>query len=127
MSRNLGRVDCYFCGHDVELTEPPREVTEREVAPYWGDYKGMVVANAECPVCLALYLAWVGPPPGGRRTMEQQMSATHYDLSFRHSFNDEPSDRDLPRYRVALCWVRTGLFDDEKSAYVRLGIVKEDS
>jgi hypothetical protein len=126
MSRNLGRTDCYYCGHDVVLTEKPRPVTGDEVGVYWRDFQGMAVTNAECPACLALYLAWVSPPPGARRTMEQQTSATHYDLSFRHSFNDEPSDRDLPRYTVERCWVRTGLFSDEKSPYVHLGPVKED-
>ena len=129
MSRNLGRTDCYYCGHDVVLVEIPRPATSGEVGAYWNEFRnefqGMTVARAECPACLALYLAWVSPPPEGRRTLEQQTSATHYDLSFRHSFNDEPSDRDLPRYTVERCWVRTGLFSDDKSAYVRLGPVKE--
>jgi len=126
MSRNLGRTNCYYCGHDVVLVEEPRRATSRDVGSnFWAEFQGMTVASAECPACLALYLAWVSPPPEGRRTLEQQTSATHYDLSFRHSFNDEPSDRDLPRYTVERCWVRTGLFSDDKSAYVRLGPVKE--
>jgi hypothetical protein len=119
MSRNLGRTDCYYCQDDVVLVEAPRAVVEREVgAPYWDEYRGMTVANAECPSCLAQYLAWVTPAPAW----------THRDrgdLSFRHSFNDEPDERDLPRYEVELQRVRTGPFKGDRglSAYLRLGKV----
>jgi len=128
MSRNLGRTDCYYCHDDVVLVEAPRAVVERDVgAPYWDEYRGMTVADAECPSCLAQYLAWVTPAPSWSDYHRDRGDSTHFDLSFRHSFDDEPDERDLPRYEVELQRVRTGPFKGDRglAAYLRLGKVSK--
>ena len=115
MSRNFAHTNCKYCPGEVVLVEKPRALTSEEGGKY---YTGMLAANAECPACLAQYLAWCSPPPGsGWETRNNERG--FYDLSFRHSFNDEPSDRDLPRYKVERRLVRVGLF--EGNGYENLG------
>lgn len=128
MSRNIGQRDCYFCPSHVALVEPPRAITSEDCGPhYFKEYEGMQVANAECPACLAQYLAWVTGPAGSNwNSLPRDEGQTHVDLSFRHSFNDEPSDRDLPRYKVVSKLVRVGAFTEADSNYFRLGEVKND-
>jgi hypothetical protein len=113
MSRNLCRTDCYRCGEDVLLDEKPRPITRSEAFCYFDEYERMLVANATCPVCGARYLAWCddtsrlrGPRVPDRwagTSLGAHLAAprydpalTHFDLSFRSSFNDEPGDGDLP-------------------------------
>lgn len=86
MSRNLARTDCYFCGGHVVDVEEPREITAEDCGAYLETYAGMTVANAECRVCGAKYLAWV----------TTLFSWHGRDLSFRSTFNDEPGDADMP-------------------------------
>ncbi len=59
MSRNLNSTTCDQCGHDVELIEKPRPITVKDAGSYFKEYEGMLVANAECPMCMAKYLALV--------------------------------------------------------------------
>lgn len=108
MSRNLGETTCHYCDHDLVMTGEPR-LFDRG---YCEEYRSITVRDAECPVCLAQYLAWVHPGEGQRPTQPSRY-ATHYDLSFRSSFNDEPGVRDLPRYKVErrTVYVRTGPYD----------------
>jgi len=113
MSRNLGRTDCKYCPGEVVLVEEPRPLTPEQGGKY---HTGMLAANVECAACLAQYLAWCSSPPGSGRNVVLNDKG-FYDLSFRHSFNDEPSDRDLPRYEIGLA--RVGLF--QKDGYARLG------
>lgn len=87
----------------------------------------MLVANAECPLCLAQYLAWMRAPAGQSYSYgRDHEQGTPYDISFRHSFNDEPSDRDLPRYVIETQYVRARPYGigETYSAYLRLGPVK---
>ena len=118
MSRNLGRTNCYYCSSDVVLTGPPHRVTAADCGRYLDEYGGMIVAQAECPACLAQYLAWIRDIPY-RCNNEEPIN----DLSLRSSFNDEPNDRDLPRYEVRTQFVRVGPFLD--TANLRLGPVPE--
>ncbi len=103
MSRNLSRICCYYCGTIPILDERPRPITQAETGPYFGEYQGMLVANAYCPVCSAQYLAWVDGSARtaaygwGRNFPEKQTDYTHADLSFRSSFNDEPGEADKGR------------------------------
>ncbi len=122
MSRNLGETSCHFCDHPVVMTGEPRpfDYTSSE---WFEEFKTLTVRDAECPVCLAQYLAWVSQVA----TLPQPRlcNGTHFDLSFRHSFNDEPSDRDMPRYKVRtrVIYERIGPFDDH--VYLDLGEYKE--
>jgi len=115
MSRNLCRTDCKYCPGRVVLVEKPRVLTAAEGGEH---YTGMLVADAECTACLAQYLAWCSPPPNSQGSWHRN-EAGFCDLSFRHSFNDEPSDRDLPRYKIGLA--RVGLFED--SGYAEIGVL----
>lgn len=104
MSRNLLSTDCVHCEHDVELLEDPRPITEENAGHYFEEYKGMEVAEAECPACKAEYLAWITPPQAyrnGVRQRDAEHGKEHYDLSYRSGFNDEPNPQDLPKYNVA--------------------------
>lgn len=105
MSRNLCRTDCYFCQADVLLVEEPRPATEKDVFCYMDEYEGMLVANAECPECKAKYLAWVDERPRTSPLYHLHDrwptgEATHVDLSFRSTFDDEPGVEDLPMYEI---------------------------
>ena len=122
MSRNIGQRDCYFCPSKVVLVEEPRPVKQEDTGAYQSQYEGMIVANAECPACLAKYLAWVTGPAGSNwNSLPREEGQTHVDLSFRSTFNDEPGEEDLPRYKVELKLFRVGVFTD--SNYFRLGEV----
>jgi len=123
MSRNIGQRNCYFCPSPVVLKEAERPVNERDVGGYYTEYEGMLVADAECPACLAKYLAWVTGPKGSSwNSLPREEGQTHVDLSFRSTFNDEPGEEDLPRYKVITKLVRVGVFTE--SNYFRLGEVK---
>jgi hypothetical protein len=75
----------------------------------------MSVANAECPVCKAKYLAWVYPPTKGRHAGRSYYhNGAFYDLSFRSTFNDEPGESDLPVFEAERSWVRTRLLNPEE-------------
>ncbi len=108
MSRNLATQTCYFCDTYPVLEEEPRPITKDDAGVYYDDYQGMLVANAHCPQCLAKYLAWVKEGAhfrekyGGRESVlaDYGDEATHIDLSFRSTFNDEPSEDDIPEYEV---------------------------
>jgi len=122
MSRNIGQRDCYFCPSKVVLVELPRAIASEDAGIYYKDYNGMLVANAHCPACLAKYLAWVTGPTGSNwNGMPKEEGQTHVDLSFRSTFNDEPGEDDLPRYKVETRFVRVGIFTE--SNYFRLGEV----
>ena len=122
MSRNLGCTSCYYCGGNVVLVENARVINPTDCgAHYYNEFAGMTVANAECPACLAQYIAWVSGVPG-RSTRRLAEGETHLYLSFRSSFDDEPGHRDLPRYKIETQRVRTGPWTD--TSYMRLGPVK---
>lgn len=75
MSRNIGRETCAFCHSEIELLERPRLITPADAGDYYfKEHEGMTVTKAQCPVCLAQYLAWT----------------ERHDLSFRSTFNNEP-------------------------------------
>ena len=114
MSRNLNSTICDFCGHAVELNEEPRKITVNDTGVHmFEEFEGMMVADAECPMCLAKYLAWVDEAPRVRnKHRHAYRSPDSYggivDLSFRQSFNDEPAEQDLPVYDVqqVVAWHR---------------------
>lgn len=103
MSRNLCQTNCAACScEEIALEEAARPITASEAGAYFDEYEGMLVANAHCSLCKALYLAWcdevkrIRNPWRGREVNERGFG----DLSWRHAFNDEPSIRDLPLYVV---------------------------
>ena len=105
MSRNLCRIDCQFCEGPVLLTEVPRSIREEDAGRYFGEYRGLTVANAACRYCGGRYLAWVANDPAGR---EKPRNGTHFDLSFRSTFNDEPGPDDRPSGGVvSSVWVES--------------------
>lgn len=96
MSRNLANTSCDRCGaSSVRLDEAPRLITKIEAGYYFDEYRGMKVANATCPRCQARYLAWVSDLPRSGGWVDPD--AIYFDLSYRSTFNDEPSVRDLPK------------------------------
>ena len=107
MSRNLGRTTCRVCGHEVVLSGKVRPLTRKDAGVYVKDLEGMLVALAVCTWCKTKYLAWVDertrirPPPFTLRGPEPDRP--FFDLSFRSTFNDEPSDADygLPPHIIA--------------------------
>ena len=118
MSRNLSNKTCVHCDHEVTLlSEVKRGLAEfRPGSCYCAEYADRYFAEAECPACLAQYLAWCVVPAPGLTEVR--------DLSYRSTFNDEPGERDLPRYDVqsSVTFVRTGVFSDKR--FLRLGPVK---
>jgi hypothetical protein len=86
------------------VEEGPRLITEKEAGVYFDEYQGMRVANAACGHCAAQYLAWLDHrPPAYRRDWREEYAfedPTVRDLSFRRSFDDEPSEEDMPRFRI---------------------------
>lgn len=88
MSRNLLRRDCAECPGSVEhiiLEETPRPITLEETGPHlFGEYKGLIVANAHCGLCHTLYLAWIEWP--GHSYWERDDTGRHLDLSYRKGF-----------------------------------------
>jgi len=114
MSRNLDQTTCYYCEYPVVPLEWPRPITIDDcggentqwAADLFEEFRGMLVAKAECPVCLAKYLAWVDE---SRRKHSRRCFTTDepiMDLSFRSTFNDEAGADDLPVYTVKRLWVR---------------------
>lgn len=109
MSRNLASLRCQTSGCRVEevvLEEPPRPITRSEAGAYFAEYEGMLVANAHCPACLALYLAWVDESTRRRKPASiywapRAHERGYVDLSYRNAFNDEPATEDLPVFLVA--------------------------
>lgn len=96
MSRNLADRCCYFCQGDIKPQEEPKPITEEETGShYFNEYRGMLVANAECELCEAKYLAWCSERTGMSPTEDGVC-----DLSFRSTFNDEPGADDMPKYKI---------------------------
>jgi len=111
MSRNLCKTECDQCGGVVQTVEPPRNLTVEDAGVYFNELRGLIVANAECTVCAARYIAWLDgsnrtgyiPNYGIDRSPEPQRNDNLYmikDLSYRSSFNDEPGDDDTPIQNV---------------------------
>src|SRR5690349_14739725 len=109
MSRNLCSTSCGQCPWSfMVLEEKPRPITKEEAGPYFNEYDGMLVANAKCPMCEALYLAWVNESCMGVRYVrgypipprEADEDLGYFDLSYRAAFNDEPWVTDLPIWKV---------------------------
>ncbi len=103
MSRNLADTTCAGCRWgDVRLVETPRPITEAEAGCYFPEYEGMVVANAQCLLCEAKYLAWVDEATKLRRHGYERrpVDGPFVDLSWRSTFNDEPGADDLPAFDV---------------------------
>jgi hypothetical protein len=118
MSRNLLRTDCYFCNAVPELTSEPVYISPDQAGSYYSEYEGMIVADAICPACGALYLAWVDETtkkrkhPGDRAPDEY---SKFVDLSFLSTFNDEPDPYDLPVWYVNQFGKRMMLIWDPES------------
>lgn len=111
MSRNLGSRCCVFCNGDVKCIEVPRDITRADCSPYFDDYKGMVVAFAECEDCEAPYLAWLdgSKVDGGWGYPNAEWIDGRLvpgDLSHRGSFNDEPGIDDFPKYKIRVEKIR---------------------
>ena len=113
MSRNLCRITCGECNGEVKATGPRHEIRLDEAGRYFDAYKGMVVADAECSLCGALYLAWCDERDitGSQRDawvkvtghgpeMGSDVDGFFHDLSYRSTFNDEPGPADLPVWVV---------------------------
>jgi hypothetical protein len=104
MSTNLCYKTCVHCGAELELRETPRLVTQEDAGGFFPRYKGMMVAKAECPDCLARYMAWMTDPPSFNYPVASRhpFDGTIYDLSYQSSFDDQPDPEDLPRYRIVV-------------------------
>ncbi len=101
MSRNIG--EAYCCAPNcIVLEEEPRLIRENEAGVYFKEYEGMVVANAYCDCCYALYLAWVEDSPEWTRRYGRtpRHGEPCFDLSYREAFNDEPWVTDHPLFVV---------------------------
>ena len=98
MSKNLGYRTCVHCGAKPELREEPHLVTREEAEGLFHHYEGMIVAKAECPDCLAKYMAWMTDPNPTRHPFDGEI----YDLSYYDSFDDQPHPQDLPSYRIVV-------------------------
>jgi len=97
--------DCYYCDTPQVLDGAMFEITEEIAGPYYEFNHGMVVAYATCPLCEAKYLAWMFNIPrwNGARTeatRNEDGEIDIQDLSFRSTFNDEPGDDDLPKWKI---------------------------
>ena len=99
MSRNIGSQCCSICAGAVCITSEARPITKGEAKGYFDEFKGMYVAEAQCKSCWAKYLAWVFPATSRKLGYRRRCREGFYDLSFRHSFNDEPSDKDYGTVR----------------------------
>lgn len=95
------------------LIEEPREITENDAHIYFEkQYKGMIVANADCPECGAKYIAWVDERKNAIWSFESTPAyitprrpdpeVGFIDLSYRTSFRDEPGEGDLPPWTPPL-------------------------
>lgn len=97
MSRNIGSTCCSICYGDVVLEESPRLGSAADFGAYADEYAGkLVVANARCGACGALYLAWVRHFGHRWNHLANERNEPFVDLSYRHAFNDEPAPEDLP-------------------------------
>lgn len=99
MSRNLLSINCARCGGFVKPEEDPRPITSEEAGRYYEEYEGMLVANGLCVICGAKYLGWVDETTRTRAFRHARKAAVFepfIDLSYRSTFNDEPSEDDLP-------------------------------
>lgn len=100
MSRNLCRTDCPRCGTNPVIDGPVHSITEQETGVYFGEYEGMLVANATCPLCGVKLLAWIDGTTRKNRVWRWDRKPTaeqpFFDLSYRSSFNDEPGQDDEP-------------------------------
>lgn len=100
MSRNLAQTDCYFCHGEVKLTGEKRQVVKDDCGVYFAEYEGMIVADAECGDCEAKYLAWVDESKRVCYRRTPDPARLFEDLSFRSTFNDEPGEEDMPKYKI---------------------------
>lgn len=94
MSCNLGRVTCARCGTEVRAGGQSYRLPDDH-----GSMAGLLVVDAECPICQARYTAWlVERDPGScrRAHTKEDIDRGFYELSFRSTFNDEPGPGDLP-------------------------------
>lgn len=100
MSRNIGSRKC-SCGRKIELSDcVTRPLTFEEYinaigwkdCPYYDEYENLFVAKAICPECSRQYALWLN--------IYEFRKGGGYDLSWWHSFNDEPCDhcRELYQY-----------------------------
>lgn len=106
MSRNLCDTSCRICTADekaIVLNERPRPLTVADVGEhFFAEYDGLIVARAHCSGCGAKYLAWIDAATNRRlntghwRRRDPHDDRQHVDLSFQHSFDDEPAPEDLP-------------------------------
>lgn len=107
MSRNLMSTSCHECpAGPPALVEAPRPFSVEDSGyDYFVEYRGLIVANAQCEHCGSKYLAWVDWPGRGGRWgnpvgADGHRAEPYVDLSYRRSFNDEPSVSDLPLFEV---------------------------
>lgn len=104
MSRNLGTVACYYCAcSNIVYEEPVRPITRDDAGYYIDEYHGCTVAKAHCYECEARYLGWFDKSAHDRRYGWHSQSydaASHCDLSFQSTFDDEPGAADLPRWEI---------------------------
>lgn len=118
MSRNLCQMNCNDCpAPRVALVERPRHITEADAGRYFREFAGLLVANAECPLCHAKYLAWVDETGRAPYQMNgyvhvfdrcpSEYGVDYFDLSYRAAFNDEPAPDDLPTHDVEIAYVCT--------------------
>lgn len=96
MSRNLNSVSCMRCRTEVRAAGQSYRLPD----DHWS-MPGLLLVDAECPVCQARYSAWV-VDNDCRGTMrrrhinQEDKDRGFYDLSYRSTFNDEPGPGDLP-------------------------------
>lgn len=121
MSRSIGQTECARCNRAVATTGPDRPITRDEAHGYFEEFEGLLVADAKCENCGALYLAWVDSTTRLRPAVvfgldlsQEKGDNPFFDLSYRSSFNDEPGEGDLPPYqesvgfRIWACYRGTG-------------------
>ena len=110
MSRNIGSTICQFCDGPIVLDEAARPITREEAGAYFDTREGYgyangLFANATCKTCEAKYLAWVDLRACvgyNRYGNWGAQDAPFFDLSYRDSFNDEPGEKDLPNWKIAV-------------------------
>jgi hypothetical protein len=104
VAANIGDTCCKVCRGEVELEEAQRPVSRSDMGPSdFAEYnrKGLWVARARCSRCGTLYLAWIDVSAyRGCHLSNADRSRKLVDLSFRSSFRDEPTSRDLPSVEV---------------------------
>ena len=95
VSRSLGQRQCRFCGMLPDVFGEKHPITENEAKAkkYYDEYRsrGLIVAQARCPACLAQYWAWVSIDG-----VDADRDLGHLDLSFYSTFSDEPGSTDKP-------------------------------